>query len=102
MAHFADVVRYKGQLYFTEDESPPDPQPLAGSFIEFFINGASQGRTYVDAIKEGTYYPALSIYTHAPAMPFAILSYGPFSVARGCNKKEAFHRQHLHLSGERL
>ena len=59
------MVRYKGQLYFTEDESPPDPQPLAGSFIEFFINGASQGRTYVDAIKEGTYYPALSIYTHA-------------------------------------
>lgn len=58
-------MRYKGQLYFTEDESPADPQPLTGSFVEFFVNGVSQGRAFTDAIKEGTYYPAVSMYTHA-------------------------------------
>ena len=62
---FADVVRYKGQLYFTEDDSALEAQPLPTSFIEFFVNGQSQGRTFIDAIKEGTYYPAISLYTHA-------------------------------------
>ena len=61
----ADVVRYKGQLYFTEDDSALEAQPLATSFIEFFVNGESQGRTFIDSIKEGTYYPAISLYTHA-------------------------------------
>ena len=59
-------MRYKGQLYFTEDDVAAAPaQPLLNSFLEFFINGVSQGRTFVDAVKEGTYYPALSLYTHA-------------------------------------
>ncbi|KAH7619684.1 hypothetical protein Ndes2526B_g06665 [Nannochloris sp. 'desiccata'] len=60
-----DVVRYRGQLYFTEDDSALEAQPLATSFIEFFVNGESQGRTFIDLIKEGTYYPSISLYTHA-------------------------------------
>jgi len=56
-------VRYKGQLYFTEDEEPVEPAPLAGSFVQFFINGKSHGPAFLD-IREGTYYPAVSLYTH--------------------------------------
>lgn len=53
-------------MYFTEDDSAaPEAQPLATSFIEFFVNSESQGRTFIDLIKEGTYYPAISLYTHA-------------------------------------
>jgi hypothetical protein len=58
-------VRYKGQLYFTEDDSLTEAQSLPASFIEFFVNGRSQGRTFINSIKEGTYYPAISLYTHA-------------------------------------
>ena len=87
-----DIVTWKGSLYFKEDPSADQPGPLAGSIIAFTKNGKSQGAAYRLAvtrprcslllghtpakseetyecsilcrdIKEGTYYPALSIYT---------------------------------------
>lgn len=59
----ADVVRYRGQLYFVEDDQPIEPCVVHGSFIEFFLNGVSLGKAYQD-IKEGTYHPAISMYSH--------------------------------------
>lgn len=88
-------MRYNGQLYFTEDDSITEAQPLATSFIEFFVNGESQGRAFIDSIKEGTYYPAISLYTHARqvepvqvkvnfgATPFA---HPPQPFTYGCNE----------------
>eukprot|EP01105_Mastigella_eilhardi_P018033 TRINITY_DN4163_c0_g1_i1.p1 TRINITY_DN4163_c0_g1~~TRINITY_DN4163_c0_g1_i1.p1 ORF type:complete len:293 (-),score=85.23 TRINITY_DN4163_c0_g1_i1:819-1697(-) len=35
---------------------------VPGSFIEFFVNGASQGRVFEGAIGQGTYYAAASCY----------------------------------------
>jgi Set1/Ash2 histone methyltransferase complex subunit ASH2 len=58
-----DVVKYKGRLYFTEDEAPGEARPLAGAFVAFWVNGEPQGRAFLD-VREGTYYPALSIFTH--------------------------------------
>lgn len=58
-----DVVKYKGRLYVTEDEEPQAPHAVSGSFVAFSVNGESQGKAYVD-ILEGTYYPALSLFTH--------------------------------------
>ncbi|GAX74000.1 hypothetical protein CEUSTIGMA_g1450.t1 [Chlamydomonas eustigma] len=55
------VVRYKGSLFY-EEEPEPTPVPLPGSFIKFFVNGVDQGQAYFD-ILEGTYYPAISIFT---------------------------------------
>ena len=60
-----DVVRYRGQLYFTEDSASDQPEPLPDSFIEFFVNGRSQGRCFEGGVLEGTYYPSVSLYTHA-------------------------------------
>ena len=57
-------MRYKGQLYFTEDEVPVEPAALPGSYVEFSLNGKPLGQAYVD-VSEGTYYPAVSMYTHA-------------------------------------
>jgi len=55
------VVRYKGALFY-EEEPEPTPVSLPGSFIKFFVNGVDQGKAYVD-ILEGTYYPAISVFT---------------------------------------
>lgn len=38
----ADVVRFKGKLYFPEEAAPAQPQPLPGSFVAFTRNGSLQ------------------------------------------------------------
>jgi len=58
----ADVVKYKGQLYFTEEVVPVEARVLPGSFVQFSRNGRPLGKAYED-IREGTYYPAISIFT---------------------------------------
>jgi outer membrane biosynthesis protein TonB len=55
-------VKYKSKLYFTGDE-PAEPQRLSGSFLAFTLNGQLQGKAYTE-LREGTYYPSLSLYTH--------------------------------------
>lgn len=70
---WADVVKYKGRLYFTEDEQPQEARPLPGSFVAFSVNGQWQGKAYCDVV-EGTYYPAVSLYTHAHQMVPAALA----------------------------
>lgn len=73
-----DAVRYKGRLYLLEETCsgvpslPPRPDPtgdaaepaplLRGSYVAFTLNGQPQGVAYMD-LPEGTYYPALSLYT---------------------------------------
>lgn len=58
-----DLYRYKGKLYYRGTQGiDPEPKPLRGSFIAFTINGKYQGIAYRD-IPEGTYYPAVSLYT---------------------------------------
>mmetsp|Transcript_34989 Transcript_34989/g.77830 ORF Transcript_34989/g.77830 Transcript_34989/m.77830 type:complete len:356 (+) Transcript_34989:227-1294(+) len=55
------MVRFKGAFYYVE-EAEPKPQPVPGSFVMFTVNGVPQGKAYED-ILEGTYYPAVSLYT---------------------------------------
>ncbi|KAK9831379.1 hypothetical protein WJX81_007699 [Elliptochloris bilobata] len=57
----SDVVTWKGQLFF-EDKAEPEPPALAGSLVAFSLNGALQGVAY-RGIHEGTYYPAVSLFT---------------------------------------
>ena len=60
-----EVVKYKGRLYFTEDdEAAAAAQPVGGAFVAFWVNGEAQGVAFSDVL-EGTYYPALSMFTHA-------------------------------------
>jgi Set1/Ash2 histone methyltransferase complex subunit ASH2 len=54
-------VKYKGAMYVV-DSADPEPQPLPGSFVGFFLNGVWQGKAFAD-FSEGTYYPAASLYT---------------------------------------
>ncbi|KAJ9506523.1 hypothetical protein QJQ45_005018 [Haematococcus lacustris] len=55
------VSRFKGSLYYV-DEPEPKPQVLAGAAVAFSVNGVDQGVAFTD-ILEGTYYPAVSLYT---------------------------------------
>ena len=55
------VVRFKGSLYYV-DEPEPKPEPLPGSVVAFSKNGECQGVAFRD-ILEGTYYPAVSLFT---------------------------------------
>ncbi|KAK9811769.1 hypothetical protein WJX72_009761 [[Myrmecia] bisecta] len=57
----SDIVSWKGALYFV-DKPEPEPTDLKGSLVAFSLNGVSQGVAYRD-FKEGTYYPAASLYT---------------------------------------
>ena len=60
----SDIVKYKGRLYFSENQSMANPRSLEGAYVEFFVNGESQGKVFTDVVLEGTYYPAISMYTH--------------------------------------
>jgi hypothetical protein len=63
-----DIVSYKktGQIHLKS----PGPEwmngrkPLAGSYMELFWNGVSQGQAFQDEILESTYYPMISLYTN--------------------------------------
>lgn len=55
------VVRYKGQMFY-EDEKEQIPEKLPGSCIHFVVNGVPQGPAFTD-LMEGTWYPAVSIFT---------------------------------------
>lgn len=55
------VVRYKGQMYY-EDEKEQIPEKLVGSCIHFLVNGVPLGPAFTD-LMEGTWYPAVSIFT---------------------------------------
>lgn len=55
------VFRYKGSIWY-EEEQEPKPTQLQGSAVHFFLNGVHQGVAYTD-ILEGTYYPAVSLFT---------------------------------------
>ncbi|KAG2435880.1 hypothetical protein HXX76_007075 [Chlamydomonas incerta] len=56
-----EYAKYKGRWMRIEDPEP-DPLPLPGSVIAFAVNGVSAGVAFRD-FNEGTYYPAVSIYT---------------------------------------
>ena len=57
-------MKYKGRLYFTEDEEEAAAaQPVGGAFVAFWVNGEAQGVAFRDVL-EGTYYPSLSMFTH--------------------------------------
>eukprot|EP00803_Ostreobium_quekettii_P001212 evm.model.scf_206EXC.8 EVM.evm.TU.scf_206EXC.8 scf_206EXC:80995-86740(-) len=57
-----EIVKWKGGLYYVDDEPEQEPQILPGSMVAFSKNGCFQGEAYRD-ILEGTYCPAASIYT---------------------------------------
>lgn len=61
----ADVVKYKSKLYM-QDGEPSEPQRLEGSVVAFTLNGELQGTAYGN-ILEGTYCPAVSLYTNRTA-----------------------------------
>lgn len=72
-----EAVQFRSKAYFAESEDEqkepdPDAQPLEGSFVAFTRNGRMQGKAYSD-IKEGTYYPALSLYTDATLLEEAVV-----------------------------
>ncbi|KXZ54453.1 hypothetical protein GPECTOR_4g1004 [Gonium pectorale] len=56
-----EYAKYKGRWMRIEDVEP-DPEPLPGSVIAFSVNGQYQGVAFRD-FNEGTYYPAVSLYT---------------------------------------
>lgn len=61
----SDIVRYKGRIHIRmhhESSGLPQRKNLVGSFIEIFVNGKYQGRAF-DSIREGTYYPTISLFT---------------------------------------
>ncbi|KAL4424339.1 hypothetical protein ABPG75_001640 [Micractinium tetrahymenae] len=62
-----EVVQYRGKLFFQEGEAAK-PQPLPGACVAFARNGVLQGKAFED-LKEGTYYPALSLYSNRQLQP---------------------------------
>eukprot|EP00884_Botryococcus_braunii_P010946 jgi/Botrbrau1/19853/Bobra.0124s0089.2 len=76
----ADVVGYKGKAYVKEEEVDPKdlPQELEESFVGFSKNGEFQGIAY-RKLKEGVYYPAVSLYTSLGQQDSAtvIVNFGP-------------------------
>ena len=53
---------YKQEVFFPA-QAAEEAAPLPGSYVAFAVNGVPQGRAYVDLL-EGTYFPAVSLYTH--------------------------------------
>lgn len=59
----SDIIQYKGQYYYRRDDSLDDKVcDLEGSYVEFFLNGISQGKAY-ENLKEGRYYPTVSLFS---------------------------------------
>ncbi|GLC45275.1 hypothetical protein PLESTB_000717800 [Pleodorina starrii] len=56
-----EYTKYKGKWMRIEDPEP-NPEQLPGSVIAFAVNGVYQGVAFRD-FNEGTYYPAVSLYT---------------------------------------
>jgi Set1/Ash2 histone methyltransferase complex subunit ASH2 len=57
----SEYTKYKGKWMRIEDPEPK-PEVLRGSVIAFSVNGVAQGVAFRD-FNEGTYYPAVSLYT---------------------------------------
>lgn len=68
-----DIVLYRTtQRHHIKSPSPEwmkERKPLAGSYMELFWNGKSQGRVFQDEILESTYYPMVSLYTNLGCLP---------------------------------
>ena len=62
-----EAVVWDKKVFWTE-EPAPEPRPVRGSCVEFFINGVRHGRK--DNLLEGTYFPSVSLFT-APGDPAA-------------------------------
>ncbi|KAI8474829.1 MAG: concanavalin A-like lectin/glucanase domain-containing protein [Monoraphidium minutum] len=75
-ARAGEVVRFKGALYTMEEDQ--EARPLPGSGVAFSKNGELQGVAYSD-ILEGTYYPAVSLYTRhcQPEGATVTFNFGP-------------------------
>lgn len=59
-----DIVMYKGRYYYLKNKkSYATDVVLNGSYVEFFLDGVSQGRAF-EELKDGCYYPAISLYSH--------------------------------------
>lgn len=71
------LIKFKTFFYFEEkdDVEAAEKQltPAAGSYLEFFKNGVSQGKVYQDELFHGEYYPCVSIYKNATVR----LNFGP-------------------------
>ena len=74
-----------GRRTFWKEELPPTPTSMAGSFVEFFVNGVRQGRM---SICEGTYHPAISLFSlpseEEPVLVRASFNSGRLTYAHGC------------------
>eukprot|EP01137_Pigoraptor_chileana_P019475 Opistho-2@80579 len=56
---------FKNRPFIQETHLPPQtPESFPGAYIEFFVNGVSQGIAFRD-ITQGTYFPAVSVYMGA-------------------------------------
>ena len=68
-----DIVLYrKTQQNHVKSPGPDwmaERKPQAGSYMELFWNGKSQGRAFQDEILESTYYPMVSLYTNLQCLP---------------------------------
>ena len=56
-----DVVTWRGGLYFVK-RPEPEPSPVEGGVVGFSVDGAPWGAAF-HPILEGTYYPAISLFT---------------------------------------
>ncbi len=72
-----EYTKYKGKWMRIEDPEPT-PELLPGSAIAFSVNGVPQGVAFRD-FNEGTYYPAVSLYTMPEQVEGATvtLNFGP-------------------------
>lgn len=58
----SDIVTWKGGLFYEVKPNADEPQIMPDSFVGFTKNGVWQGAAY-RGLSEGTYYPAVSIFT---------------------------------------
>jgi hypothetical protein len=56
-----EAVTWGGKLYWTQEPPAEEHAPVEGSFVEFYVNGASLGR--FRNVKNGSYYPTVSLFT---------------------------------------
>ena len=72
-----DVVTWRGGLYFVKRPEAP-PGEVAGSAVAFYVDGVGWGPAFAP-ILEGTYYPAVSLFTPADVVEGAAVrvNFGP-------------------------
>ncbi len=63
-----EPVVWGKKIYWAQETPAHEPVPVAGSFVEFYVNGVTQGR--MENLMSGTYFPAISLFTaHAQKEP---------------------------------